>query len=296
MLAHLVPNVRGATAFSEPLDDVAGEGTLERTFDFSFGDLARFAYRYSRTYRPSRVSTTVSRSSTRSVKRRSSEGSKPHACDGVAAHCEPTWHVCLMRCPSVIIATQDDLRAARACSEIDGDLVFRSQSIERIAADDLPYLEHVSGSLLAAPSGSLRELALPALQDMGTTGSDDVLEIGFDLASLERVSLPNLQRVHGSLSLVGLGALRRVDLAKLEVVDDALGLLNLPRLSALALPADVRATRLIDFAYLCRLPSHALPDPSFSEAASVRLRGVGCCTGDALDCNDATCACEPVER
>jgi hypothetical protein len=51
------------------------------------------------------------------------ECSSDSDCDGVGASCEPRAHVCLVRCPSLVISSPEALRAARRCREIDGKYI-----------------------------------------------------------------------------------------------------------------------------------------------------------------------------
>jgi hypothetical protein len=198
-----------------------------------------------------------------------------------------------INCPSLELSTRADLLAARACREVDGDLILSSTDIERIAADDLPYLERVTGSIMLVGSSPLVEISLPALREVGVEPSEDILELGFDAMTLRRISLPALRSVHGTLSIVALGGLETLDLGQLEVVDDAFGLINLPRLAQLDLSARVRAGRLVAFEALCELPVTALPDTSALPAEQKRLQGVGCCTQSASDCPNSICTCQP---
>jgi hypothetical protein len=198
-----------------------------------------------------------------------------------------------VNCPGVELRTRADLLAAHACREIDGNLVLRPSDIERIAADDLPYLERVTGSIILAGSSPLVEISLPALREVGDNPAEHILELGFDAMTLRRISLPALRAVHGSLSIVALGALETLCLGQLEVVDDAFGLINLPRLAQLELSASVRAGRLVDYEELCELPLDGLPDTSALPTERKRVKAVGCCTQSASECAGSICTRDP---
>jgi hypothetical protein len=183
------------------------------------------------------------------------------------------------------VQTQQDLDDARDCEIIDGDLTFRPTTLEYVNADALPRLRKVTGSVLSGGATTLTEITLPALREVGSS-PDDILSIGFDADTLERVALPMLQHVDGSLGIAALGGLRELDLGSLSDVSGNFGLLNLPRLVDLRIGADVNAGGRVDFQLLCHVPSSALPD---SDASSVR--DVGCCTNESTACS-TTCQCQ----
>jgi hypothetical protein len=159
-------------------------------------------------------------------------------------------------CPSLAVETAEDLRAARECDEIAGRLVLRSATLERV---ELPRLRRVAGSLISVGSRPLREIELPSLREVGTSGADDLLEIGFDASTLTRIALPALRVIHGSLGIVALGALRELDLSSLEHVEERFGLINLPELDTLLLADGLAADGGSWFELLCGLEPDALP-------------------------------------
>ena len=110
--------------------------------------------------------------------------------------------------------------------------------------------------------------------------------------TLERVSLPELRVVHGTLGIGALGALTELRLGSLESVEGVFGLMNLPQLSRLELPADIAVGERVAFEYLCRIPYAALPMTSASAEAASRLRMIGCCTESRFECTFAACECE----
>jgi hypothetical protein len=159
-------------------------------------------------------------------------------------------------CPGLAVVSAEDLRQTRECEEIEGDLVLRSPVLERI---DLPRLRRVSGSLISIGSRPLREIELPSLREVGTSGQEDLLEIGFDADTLVRIAMPELRVVHGSLGIVALGGLRELDLSSLEHVEERLGLINLPQLQTLLLADDLAADGGSWFELLCQLEPEQLP-------------------------------------
>jgi hypothetical protein len=209
-------------------------------------------------------------------------------CDGVGASCHPDDHVCLLRCPSVVIDDPSDLAAARHCREIDGDLTFRSADLEVVSPDDLPYLERVSGSLFSIGGKAMRELTLPALREVGATGAATLIEIGLDGTHLQRVALPALQVVHGSVSFYGLYALRELDLAALTQVDGMFSLVSLPRLDSVQLAPELDPGGSTEFHSLCDLAPQAI---ALAFGGGDARKAIGCCTRDALDCDPFSCAC-----
>jgi hypothetical protein len=220
---------------------------------------------------------------------RAAEGcSTDDDCDGIAARCERSAGLCLMRCPNVVLATQADLRAARACHEIDGDLVIRSTDLERV---NLPYLERVSGSILSAGGSPLAELTLPALREAGTPGAQDIIELGFDANALRSISLPELRVVHGDLGIVAAEALTELHLPVLKVVEGAFGLIGLPHLTKLELNAELQTGRLAAFQELCSLPFSTLPNPSGITTEELSLQDLGCCTASSFACQSWLCQC-----
>ena len=154
------------------------------------------------------------------------------------------------------VESAEDLREARQCSEIEGDLVLRSNALGRI---ELPRLRRVHGSLIAVGSRLAREIVLPELREVGTQGAENLLEIGFDADSLQRIAMPELRVVHGSLGIAALGGLRDLDLSSLERVDGKLALINLPQLDRLRLPDGVAAPGGVWFELLCALDDDELP-------------------------------------
>jgi len=198
----------------------------------------------------------------------------------------------LSTCPSVTIESAADLIAARRCREIDGDLVFAGREPMDVSADALPFLERVTGSVLTRVPAPLREITLPALREVGTEGSDDALEFVFDRMTLERVSLPNLRAVHGTLGIGALGALTELRLGSLESVDAVFGLMNLPKLTTLELPSDIAVGQRVAFEYLCHIPYDELPPIATGSNEQSRVRVVGCCTESQFECTFAACECE----
>jgi hypothetical protein len=194
------------------------------------------------------------------------------------------------RCESVIIENEQDLIDARLCRQIDGDLVFRAPDLEAVSGDALPDLRRVTGSLISAGSRPLREIVLPALREVGTN-RDDLLEIGFDARALERIELPELRRVNGSLGIVALGGLHTLDLSSLEVVGGEFGIVNLPQLVDLRMPDQIRTEAGVSYEYLCVLPAIDLPDAPSSTGEEPRIRDVGCCTYSATQCESSLCVC-----
>ena len=154
------------------------------------------------------------------------------------------------------VESAEDLREARACSEIDGDLVLHSNTLERV---ELPQLRRVRGSLISVGARLAREIVLPQLREVGTEGGENLLEIGFDADSLQRIAMPELRVVHGSLGIAALGGLRELDLRSLERVDEKLGLINLPQLDRLLMPDGVAADGGSWFELLCELDDDELP-------------------------------------
>jgi hypothetical protein len=205
-------------------------------------------------------------------------------CQGLAAQCEPRDHVCLVQCPSLEIATRDDLTQARHCREIDGDLRFSTTELDAI---DLPYLERITGNFLSIGGQPIREIELPALREVGTDQGDNLIELSLDASHLQHVSFPKLHRVHGSLSLFGLYSLTTLELPELESVDRMLSLVNLPRLTSLVLPPSVRAGETLDFEYLCALPA----DTIAADSDTSTHKAIGCCTESSLECDTLLCKC-----
>jgi hypothetical protein len=195
-------------------------------------------------------------------------------------------------CETTIIASALDLAAARACREIDGDLVLRAPDLEAISADAMPHLRRITGSLISTGGRPLREIVLPELREVGT-GRDDLLEIGFDATSLERIELPALKRVNGSLGIVGLGSLHTLDLSALEVVSGELGLVNLPELTDLRIGDQIETGGGMSYEYLCELPAFDLPDaPATNDGdRAPQVRDIGCCTYSATQCESSFCMC-----
>jgi hypothetical protein len=191
-----------------------------------------------------------------------------------------------------VIASEQDLVDARACREIDGDLVLRAPELEAISEDALPHLHRVTGSLISTGGRPLREIVLPALQEVGS-GGDDLLEIGFDATSLERIELPALKSVNGSLGIVGLGSLHTLDLSALETVSGELGLVNLPRLTDLRMADQIETGGGVSYEYLCELPAIDLPDAPAAddESRTPQVRDIGCCTYSATQCESTFCMC-----
>jgi hypothetical protein len=198
----------------------------------------------------------------------------------------------LVRCPSLVIRSREDLDAARRCREIDGKLTFQAQQPLRVTANDLPYLERVTGSVISVGSSPLTEITLPELRDVGAGGADDVLEIGFDQSSLSRISLPELRAVHGGLGIVSLGGLTELELGQLAVVEGDHMLSQLPLLTALTIPSQVHTGKTTDFEYLCMLPLDALPDTSTIATDDKILNGLACCLESSLGCPSHLCQCE----
>jgi hypothetical protein len=211
-------------------------------------------------------------------------------CSGIGSSREPSGE-CVVRCPSVVVATHADLQAARHCREIDGDLELRASDFAGIGADDLPYLERVSGSILSVGGSPLEGISLPALREVGTPGAQNIIELGFDASTLQRISLPALETVHGDMAITAAGALTELDAARLTTVDGAFGLINLPHLTSVDLNEDLHAGRLIAFEYLCAMPYAALPDTSDLAAEQKSVRDLGCCTESAFDCQSWLCDC-----
>ena len=198
----------------------------------------------------------------------------------------------LTSCPSVTIEKPEDLSAARSCREIDGDLIFAPSDTMEIDAAALPFLERVTGSVLTRVPAPVREISLPALGEVGSEGNENALQFVFDRMTLERVSLPSLRVVHGTLGIAALGALEELDLGSLESVDDVFGLMNLPKLAQLELPSDVAVGQRVAFEYLCRIPYDALPATSLGSQEAPRVRMIGCCTESRFECTFAACECE----
>jgi hypothetical protein len=213
-----------------------------------------------------------------------SECSRDEDCKGVGAKCEPNAHVCTERCPGLVVRTAADLDAAQRCNEIDGDLRLVVTEPLTIGPRDLPYLTRISGSLFSIGGQPVPEITLSALREVGTEDAQTLIEISLD-ESLRRVSMPKLSVVHGALSLFGLYALEELDLPAVTSVDQ-LSLINLPKLVALSLPADLPAGALLDFEYLCDLPAEAIePDGTVRKA-------IGCCTESAVQCDYMICNCD----
>lgn len=196
----------------------------------------------------------------------------------------------LRRCPGLTVHTQQDLDDARDCEIIDGDLTFRPATLERVNADALPRLRKVTGSVLSGGATTLTEITLPALREVGAS-PDDTLSIGFDAHTLERVELPMLESVDGSLGIAALGGLRELDLGSLAKVSGNFGLLNLPRLVDVRIGVNVSAGGRVDFQLLCHVSSAALPDASNFDPSTWSVRDVGCCTDGAAACS-TTCQCQ----
>ena len=196
----------------------------------------------------------------------------------------------LRHCPGLTVRTQQDLDDARDCEIIDDDLTFRPTTLERVNADALPQLQKVTGSVLSGGATTLTEITLPALREVGSS-PDDILSIGFDAHTLERVALPMLESVDGSLGIAALGGLRELDLGSLTTVTGNFGLLNLPSLVDVRIGPDVNAGGRAEFQLLCHVPSSALPSASGFDAATLTVRDIGCCTVDAVACA-GTCQCQ----
>ena len=209
-------------------------------------------------------------------------------CTGVGARCEPDKHVCLMRCPSLIIESAQDLTQARYCYEVDGDVRFRSSELQAIGPDDLPYLEKITGNVFSIGGQPIREIVLSALREIGSDAGDSLVEISLDQSHLRRVAFPELRAVHGTVSLFGLYALEELEFPALESVDRVFSLINLPRLTSLVLPAELQSSEPSDFEYLCALPADAISVP----ADASKLKAVGCCTASAYECDTLQCRCE----
>jgi len=190
-------------------------------------------------------------------------------------------------CETVTIVSEQDLKDARACDEIAGDLVLRSRDIERI---ELPKLSRISGLLLSLGSWPLRELSLPTLTEVGSA-PEHLVEIGFGLPNLERIALPKLHTVHGSFGVAAMAELRELDISSLEEVTAHFGLINLPKLSALQHSPQLQADGRFALELLCRLPKGALPETSSQDPEPVSLRDLGCCL-DPQSCSETLCRCD----
>lgn len=190
-------------------------------------------------------------------------------------------------CETVTIVSEQDLKDARACDEIAGDLVIRSPSLERI---ELPRLSRISGLLLSLGSWPLRELSLPALTEVGGEPAH-LVEIGFGLSNLKRIALPKLHTVNGSFGIAAMAELRELDISSLEEVTMHFGLINLPKLSRLHHNEQLQADGRFALELLCRLPKDALPDTSSQDPEQVSLRDLSCCL-DPQGCNETLCRCE----
>lgn len=215
------------------------------------------------------------------------ECTRDRDCDGIDARCEPDAHVCTVRCPSLLIQAASDLAAARRCNEIDGELRIVVHEPLAIKASDLPYLSRVTGNIFSIGGQPLSEITLSALREVGTDAAPTLIEISLDGDNLRRVSLPQLEVVHGALSIFGLYALKELELPALESVDQ-LSLVNLQRLESISLPAgaDIHTTEPLDFEYLCALPAESL------DADGGVFKAVGCCTESAAECNNTSCHCD----
>jgi hypothetical protein len=190
------------------------------------------------------------------------------------------------QCSSITLETAADVRAARACRVIDGDLRVRGLELEAIGEDDLPNLERVTGSLISEGGKNLRELSLPNLREVGSEDGMDSLQIGLDGSHLRRVALPRLQTVHGGIGVFGLYALEELDLRALDQVDGALVFATMPRLREARLSPDLHVDGGAQLQLLCALPftSIALPEGS-------KVQDVGCCTESSSACDGLQCAC-----
>jgi hypothetical protein len=194
-------------------------------------------------------------------------------------------------CPGVTLRTRAELQALRSCREIAGDLVIEPADFTALTAADLPDLRRITGSLVAFGATRLEELTLPALVAVGTTGHGDMIDIGYDAETLQHVSLPALEVVHGDLVVAVALQLRELDLPNLRDIDGRLDLLTLPELRALDMRAAVRASDSVAIEHVCRLPADRLLDVT-SASGDVDVRGIGCCTQSAIGCPTSACACE----
>jgi hypothetical protein len=194
-------------------------------------------------------------------------------------------------CPGMTLRTRAELQGLRSCREIAGDLVVEPVDFTVLTAADLPDLRRITGSLVAFGTTRLEELTLPALVEVGTTGHGDMIDIGYDPETLQRVSLPALEVVHGDLVVAVALQLRALELPNLRDVDGRFELLTLPELRELHVLAAVRASDSVAIEHVCRLPADHLLDIA-SASGDVRVRGIGCCTQSALGCPASACACE----
>jgi hypothetical protein len=170
--------------------------------------------------------------------------------------------------------------------------LVRAPALEAISVDALPHLRRITGSLISTGGRRLREVMLPVLQEVGT-GRDDLLEIGFYADSLERIELPALERVNGSLGIVALGSSHTLDLSSLESVRGELAFVNLPKLADLRIGDRIETGGGVSYEYLCALPAIDLPDaPATDEQdRAPQVRDIGCCTYSATQCESSFCAC-----
>jgi hypothetical protein len=134
----------------------------------------------------------------------------------------------------------------------------------------------------------LRDLELPALREVGTSAVESLVELSLDSGELRRLSFPRLGAVHGTVAVFGLSGLETLEIPKLVAVDRSFSLMNLPRLSALEMSSNLRASETPDFEYLCKLPATSVPLPADVGA----FKAVGCCTESALACETQPCNCD----
>lgn len=201
----------------------------------------------------------------------------------------------LLHCDAMTIHSREELEAARDCAVIDGDLKLAAYDLGRITADDLPNLERVTGSLVFVPAGAgqVREITLPALREVGSEGAEepDLLEIGWDAGSLQRIAIPQLRTVHGSVMIAALGALTDLDFPELSVIDVAFILASLPALRSVRVADDLAIRERVSFSHLCQLPSADLPGVVPDSEAAREVDEIGCCTRSALECEWTACRC-----
>lgn len=204
-----------------------------------------------------------------------------------SAICHLTAKVCVTVCGPLTVVSQANLDAARYCREVDGDLALDA-NFSTIDSTALPFLTRVRGSVRAvsfsaSPSPmesvtlaalesvdgnlqfvslqGLKALSLPRLTSTGGNAQ-------FELAALERISLPRLNRVQGGFSATFLANLTQIDMGELSIIGGALTLRS-----------------------LCALPWTQVQRIS-TLGTSQSISDIGCCTTlGSQNCSGGSCGC-----
>ncbi|MDH5673935.1 MAG: hypothetical protein OEZ06_17390 [Myxococcales bacterium] len=147
--------------------------------------------------------------------------------------CDDADHVCLTSCSNASgdyqLTTAADVTNARYCWQIDDPLVI-SANFATLTADQLPFLQEVTGSLFIQ-GFTLVEITLPRLRQI--SGSFAAGNSG-----VQRLIFPALQQIGttgltGTDFTIGLSVATEVDMRALETVSGNLTISNAPDLTTL---------------------------------------------------------------